>query len=113
MSTKHTAGPFPMGPSDSKFNGESRCGKHRWGMDCPPGWRTVQPKYCAECKRLAAAAASELLEACENAIGQFNQKECNCDGEYVDGRLVGHTCYFHRIEQDLKQAIAKATGGKS
>lgn len=59
------------------------------------------------------AAAPDLLAALENAIGAFNSKECNCDGEYVDGRMVGHACYFHRVEQDFLAAIAKATGGSS
>lgn len=56
------------------------------------------------------AAAPEMFEALENALGVFNERECSCDGEYDDGRLVGHACYFHRIEQDLKSAIAKARG---
>lgn len=59
------------------------------------------------------AAAPEMLEALENALSQFNDRECNCDGEYENGRLVGHACYFHRIEQELKDAIAKASGGVS
>lgn len=58
------------------------------------------------------SAAPEMFEALENALGAFNDRECNCDGEYVDGRLVGHTCYFHRIEQELLAAIAKAEGRK-
>lgn len=61
---------------------------------------------------LLVSAAPEMLRTLENALDQFNPRECNCDGEYIDGRVVGHACYFHRIEDDLRSAIAKARGPK-
>lgn len=57
-------------------------------------------------------AAEQMALAIEDALEQFNDRECNCDGEYVDGRVVGHACYFHRIEQDLRDALKKARGGR-
>ena len=60
----------------------------------------------------AALASEKMQAAIENALSQFNDRECDCDGEYVDGRVVGHACYFHRIEEELRSALASADGGK-
>lgn len=65
----------------------------------------------AEANARLIAAAPELLEAIKAALDSFREKECSCDGEGVDGRTVGHGCFFHRIEDGLRAAIAKATGG--
>lgn len=54
-------------------------------------------------------SAPDMLEALQIMLDEFRPKECNCDGEYVDGQLKGDTCYFHRVEQDLRRAITKAT----
>lgn len=62
--------------------------------------------------RLIAAAPS-LLSALERVLGEFNPKECNCDGEYTQDGLIGQACYFHRIEKEVRLAIAKATGVES
>jgi len=50
----------------------------------------------------------ELLKTLQFVLDTFNERECNCDGEYENGRLVGHTCFFHRIEEEVKEALAKA-----
>lgn len=56
--------------------------------------------------------APAMFGAIESALNEFREKECNCDGEVVDGRTVGHACYFHRIEEMLRETIAKVTGDK-
>lgn len=56
-------------------------------------------------------SAPEMLAALQIMLHEFNSKECNCDGECIDGRMRGHACYFHRIEDQLREAIAKATRG--
>jgi hypothetical protein len=57
------------------------------------------------------AASPMMLEALENALGAFNERECSCDFEDGPDGPRGRACYYHRIEQDIKDAIAKATGG--
>lgn len=57
------------------------------------------------------AENERLRDGIENALASFNDRECNCDGEYENGRLVGHTCYFHRIEHDLREALERGEGG--
>lgn len=32
---------------------------------------------------------------------------CNCDGEYIDGRLHGYLCLAHRAEQLVDQVDAR------
>lgn len=50
----------------------------------------------------------ELANEIENALEAFNPRECNCDGEYTQDGIVGHACYFHRIEEHLRHVLAKA-----
>lgn len=66
---------------------------------------------CVEANARLIAESPKLLAAIEFALSEFHDRECNCDGEYVDGRLVGHACYFHRIENELREAIAKIQDG--
>lgn len=52
-------------------------------------------------------AAPSLLKACETALATFQlQRDCHCD-ETSEGQFA---CYFHRIEGDLRRAVAKAKG---
>lgn len=53
-------------------------------------------------------ANAALIKNIRSVLDDFNPKECNCDGEYDDGRLVGHACYFHRNEHILRELLAKA-----
>lgn len=57
-----------------------------------------------------AAAAPAMLNALYQVIETFNPKECNCDGGYGDDGSEGRACYFHRIEEQVRQAIHKAGG---
>lgn len=50
----------------------------------------------------------EWIREIKAVLDNFNSKECYCDGEYEDGRLVGHACYFHRNEEILRNLLAKA-----
>jgi hypothetical protein len=50
----------------------------------------------------------DFVREIQTYLDHFDPKECNCDGEYVDGRLVGHACYFHRFEESFKQLLSKA-----
>ena len=68
---------------------------------------TTVMKFAKERDALRSLAC-ELARAIENIKLEFRSKECSCDGEYSDGRLVGHACYFHRIESDIESAITKA-----
>lgn len=56
------------------------------------------------------AAAPDLLNALVDLVDGFRSGDCSCDGEYVDGRLVGHACLFHRHEDEIRNAIKKAGG---
>lgn len=116
--SKHTPGPWAVRVTERvEFNRETGAREVTARCDieaddkhvalCVPA---INENYLADARLISAA--SELLEALENALGAFSDRECNCDGEYENGRVVGHACYFHRIEQDLRAAIAKATGGK-
>lgn len=49
---------------------------------------------------------ANLVHAIQFALDEFRDKECGCDGEYEDGRLRGYACYFHRVEQTLRDALA-------
>ncbi len=49
-----------------------------------------------------------LVNAVEHALEEFKPRECNCDGEYIDGDMVGYPCYFHRIEDELKRTLKLA-----
>lgn len=111
-----TAGPFPMGPAISKFNGESRCHRHAWGMDCPPGWRTVDESQCAECARTLYPAAPELLYELEkahkiiqNALNIMTTEQKNRWGEMNehDGLKDG---WAVTREAARRAVIAKASG---
>jgi hypothetical protein len=62
----------------------------------------------SEANAYLCAAAPDMFAEIENALAAFRPNECNCDGEYIDGREVGYPCYFHRIEEHLRRAIAKA-----
>lgn len=53
----------------------------------------------------------ELIRQLKAVLDDFRTKECSCDGEYEDGRLVGHACYFHRNEEELKRVIEKLEEG--
>lgn len=101
MSTKHTPGPWTV----VEGNYPDRFGTSN-------ALNVDHPCIYGEPDARLIAAAPEMLEALENALGGFNEKECNCDGEYTQDGLAGHACYFHRIEQDIRDAIAKATGGE-
>ncbi len=52
-----------------------------------------------------------LTEAIDAALGEFKDIECGCDVDYVDGEPVGYPCYFHRVEDRLRRALAKAREG--
>lgn len=111
MSGKHTPGPFFIGAQSTEA-GEPIvliCAEARDGENKTIA-RMVGPDAQGNARRFAASP--DMLDALENALGGFNEKECNCDGEYTQDGLVGHACYFHRIEQDIRSAIAKATGGE-
>jgi hypothetical protein len=56
----------------------------------------------------AIAALPDLLDALSQMVEDFKASECNCDGEYVDGGVVGSACYFHRNEEQIKAALKKA-----
>ena len=101
MIKKHTPGPWKAIPSNHSHNGR---------VYTEDGSQSICFDTHDDNARLIAAAP-ELLKAVETALQAFNERECYCDGEYEDGRLVGHACYFHRIEQELRDALAKATGG--
>lgn len=60
----------------------------------------------------AGDVALEMLSELENALEEFNPKECNCDGGYGDDGSEFRACYFHRIEEGFRRVIAKAKGGK-
>lgn len=59
----------------------------------------------------AVNAHDELVAALEQVREEFKPKECNCDGEYIDGNMVGYPCYFHRIEDTVKSALARVREG--
>lgn len=53
------------------------------------------------------ASAPDMLAALQIMLDEFSlQKDCHCDCT-EDGV---HACYFHRVERDLRRAIAKAIG---
>lgn len=100
---------------EKKFNGESRCYKHRWGMDCPPGWRTVDPKDCAACERIRGAAPellSELKAAHRiimNALNIMTNEQKHEWGERNERDGVKDGMAVTR-EEVRRLAIAKAEG---
>ncbi len=104
---KHTPGPWHR--FEDK-NGHSRVGNASNSIALVENILFGPAENAANAQLIAASPI--MLEALENALEAFNEKYCNCDGEYVDGRIVGHACYFHRIEGDLRRAIKKATGEK-
>ena len=63
--------------------------------------------YIVKCVNSHAA----LTEAIDAALGEFKDIECGCDADYVDGEPVGYPCYFHRVEDRLRRALALAHGG--
>lgn len=104
--SKHTPGPWVIYREDFKKDGAIV----QIGPMTPERAEHLVWLNVSDADARLIAAATEMIKALENAIGQFNDRECNCDGEYDEGRWMGHACYFHRIEQDLKDAIAKALG---
>lgn len=124
--SNHTPGPWQL-----KIEREDKSFCPKTGVERTPGayfrvsasdFHTVHSCYANDALKSFAvsrveadarliAAAPLMLEALEYALGEVRESDCSCDGEYQDGRLVGHACYFHRIEHFLRSAVAKATGG--
>ncbi len=48
----------------------------------------------------------KLAGAVQYALSEFNPRECSCDGTPGDE----FTCYYHRIERELNNSVAKAGG---
>lgn len=104
MSTKHTPGPWIWrnGFLTSLFQGK---------LDTATILENSEQVELIEANSRLISAAPEMLEALENALGAFNERECSCDFEDGPDGPRGRACYYHRIEQDIKEAIRKATGG--
>lgn len=104
MSAKYIPGPWTCG--------DNATGDF-WVIRSKP-----QPRYepivllpiAEEATARLIAAAPDLLEALSAALDEYKASDCGCDGEYLDGDTVGHACYFHRVERQIKRAIAKASG---
>lgn len=122
---KHTPGPWTIGPIMEE---KMKSGLIRRTVPVyqsnhkQPEWSDGHPHPIiaemhwhpdeAEANARLIAAAPEMLEALENALSQFNPRECNCDGESTQDGMRGHACYFHRIADEIKRAIAKAIGAE-
>lgn len=119
MNTKHTQGPWAMEKKETlKYDPDTgaqrtpvvefRIGHGEKNEFVAMTIASIDRN--AEANALLIAAAPLMLEALENALGAFNERECSCDFEDGPDGPRGRACYFHRIQDEVKRAIVKATG---